>query len=196
MGNVLIKTFLSFIVLIVLYFYSIQVYRLASKAYIIDENKLCKLDTFRLYNRAYITSDGRYRQKDKLRFYAINGYSFSIIGNVFESITNKQQLKNILLYDDDNFMANTTLNRDVAFIVYTKRKEFEKYNSTAYPTSIAVYQIQIGNTKYIDISKLNNLNQSSLKTNVIPPAFLAAIVILIVAIRPVRKRILKLFPNT
>ena len=199
MSNFLLKGFLSLIALVLLYFYAQSIYSLVSKTYFIDESKLYKLDTFHLYNRAYITSDGaagrhsRSEFRRQLQFQSTNGYSFAIRGNTFESISKMERLKNVLLYDDNSFIANTTLNHDVAFIPYTSKEVFEEYKSTAYPIHIEVSQLQIGNTKYIDINQLNNLSRSRLKTAIIKPAFIAGVIILIVTIKPFRRRFSKIF---
>ena len=192
----LLKAFFALIALFLLYTYAQSVYKLVSKTYFIDENKLHKLDTFHLYNRAYITSDGagrNDRRQLQIQFQSTNGYSFSISKNVYKAIINKQQLEKMLLIDDNNFVANTTLYHDVTFIPYTTKEYFEQYKTTGYPVFIEVYQLQMDNKKYIDINTANGLEKAELKKQALRPAVIAVVISLVIIIKPIRKQFSKLF---
>ena len=146
-------------------YYLINFYQLVAKTYYVDESKLYKVDTFHLLNRAYEQSDnygsGRRSSKPELIFESTNRYSFAIDKNIFQAIVDKEKLEDTLMY------------HDLKFTVYTDREYFDKFKKTNSPIFIRVYQIQIGNTKYIDISKMNKLSKGdTLRGVIIPPAFI------------------------
>jgi hypothetical protein len=65
------------------------------------------------------------------------------------------------------------MNDDLKFTVYTNKENFKKFKTYSYPIFIRIYQIQIGNTKYVDIKKMNEITKGSIKRDVlIPPAFI------------------------
>jgi hypothetical protein len=181
MSNSFGKIILALIAIVFFYFYVSWLYRLTSNAYYIDETKLYKLDTFHLLNRAYETSKSRGRgsSREQLKFQSKDGYSFSIEANVFLSVINKQQLNDTLMYDD------------IAFIPYTNKKYFDKYISIKYAIYIKVYQIQIGNTKYINIENVNSLNKRSLLIKIILFSLVIALVTLIIKVKPLREKLSK-----
>ena len=146
-------------------YYLLNLYQLVAKTYYVDEAKLYKVDTFHLLNRAYEQSDnsgdGRRSSKRELVFQSTNRYSFAIDKNVFEAIIDKKKLEDTLMY------------HDLKFIVYTNKEYFDQYKKANKPTFIRVYQIQIGDTKYIDISKMNELSKGDvLRGAIISPVFI------------------------
>ncbi|HEY2726534.1 MAG TPA: hypothetical protein VGI61_05145 [Parafilimonas sp.] len=114
-----------------------------------------------------------------MEFQSKNNYFFSIEANIFLSIINKQQLEDTLMYDD------------IAFIPYTNKKYFDKYKSVKYPIYIKVYQIQIGNTKYINIENVNCLNKNGLLLKVILFSLVIGSVTLIINVKPLREKLSK-----
>lgn len=151
-------------------YYFFNVYQLLSKSYYIEEAKLYKVDTFHLLNKAYKESDydGRFHSQPKLVFESINRYPFAIDRNIFRAITNEKKLKDTLMYFG------------IKFVVYTNKEYFDKYKIAKRPIFIRAYQIQIGDTKYIDISKMNKLSRGDILRNVIVlPAFILFFVFLI-----------------
>jgi len=198
MSKFLRKAVFLLFALPLLYFSIQSLYSLINKAYFIDENKLYKLNTFHLYDRAYQTSYGggkKYgggrKYESQLQFQSTDGYSFAIQGNFFESVQNRKQLKDALLCDDNAFVPNTTLHHDITFIPYTSKQYYEEYKSTPYPVFIKVYQIQIGDKKYIDINEANARNKSSLVRHTIVPVIFLLMIILIIAIRPIKQKVSK-----
>jgi hypothetical protein len=154
-----------FIFIGIIFSYLINPYHLVAKTYYVDESKLYKVDTFHLLDRAYEQSDnsggGRLSSKTKLVFESTNRYSFAIDDNIFQAIIDPKKLEDTLQY------------HDLKFTVYTTKGFFEKYKTTNSPIFIKVYQIQIGETKYIDISKLNKLSKGgALRGTIIPPVFI------------------------
>lgn len=152
-----------FIVTGLIVYYLVNLYQLVAKTYYVDESKLHKVDTFHLLNRAYQESDyhdGR-RQYPKLVFQSTNGYSFAIDKDIFQAINDKKRLEDTLIY------------HDLKFTVFTDEEYFHKYQKYNHPIFIRVYQIQIGDTKYIDIQKMNEIAKGNIKRDVlIPPAFI------------------------
>ena len=138
--------------------YSFYLYELLSKSYKVEENHLYRVGTFQLLNRAHQQSD-RYGRgstgKKKLIFQSTNYYSFTIDKNTFPAITDVKKLKDTLMYAG----LNVT--------VYTDTKNFERYQSAIEPTSLKVFQIEIGGKKYIDISKMNRRTRSRVLSELI-----------------------------
>jgi hypothetical protein len=148
-----------------LIYYFTNIYQLLSKSYYVDESKLYKVDTFHLYNRAYQQSDyggGKFSHYyPKLVFESTNGYSFAIDKYIFEAVTDKKKLEDALMYDGLKFTA------------FTDKENFDKFRKYSYPVFIRVYQIQIGDTKYVDIQRMNEITKGNIKRGVIiPPAFI------------------------
>jgi len=148
-----------------LVYYFINLYDLPAKTYYVGETKLYKVDTFHLYNRAYQQSDfesGKFSHSyPKLVFQSTNRYSFVIDRYIFEAVTDKKKLQDTLMHDD------------LKFIVFTDKENFDKFKKYSYPVFIRVYQIQIGDTKYIDIHRMNKITKGNIKRGVIiPPAFI------------------------
>ena len=145
-------------------YYLINLYQFVTKSYYVDETKLYQVDTFHLLNRGYIQTNpnGKTRYgSPELVFKSINGYSFAIKNDVFESIIDKQELQDTLMYND------------LKFTVFSDKKTFQKYNESKKPIFIKLYQLQIGSKKYIDISKLNAISKGEMKRAVlIPPVFI------------------------
>ena len=132
-------------------YYSFNLYQLHSKSYYVEEENLYRVGTFQLLNRAHQQSD-RYGRgssgKNKLVFQSTNYYSFTIDKNTFPAITDVKKLKDTMMYAG----LNVT--------VYTDTKNFERYQSAKEPTSLKVFQIEIGGKKFIDISKMNRRTRS------------------------------------
>ena len=146
-------------------YYLVNLYQFVAKTYYVDESKLYRVDTFHLYNRAYKTSDnysGKFSHAyPKLVFQSTNGYSFAIDKYIYEAVIDKKKLEDTLIYDDLKFTA------------YTDKENFEKFKTYSYPIFIRVYQIQICDTKYIDIQKMNEIAKGNIKRGIlIPPAFI------------------------
>ena len=138
--------------------YSFYLYELLSKSYKVEENHLYRVGTFQLLNRAHEQPDGYGRGsagKTKLVFQSTNYYSFTIDKNTFPAITDVKKLKDTLMYAG----LNVT--------VYTDTKNFERYQSAIEPTSLKVFQIEIGGKKYIDISKMNRRTRSRVLSELI-----------------------------
>lgn len=159
----------SAIGLLSIYFWN--AYQFLSKSYYIDENNLYQVDTFYLYTRAFESSYGGGGKlssaKSKLTFEDFNRNSFTIAGNIFEAITDKQKLEDTLMY------------HDLKFTVFTDKENYDEYKRGKKPDFIKVYQIQIGDTKYIDIAKMNKISKGELMRGIIlPPAFIFFMVIL------------------
>ena len=154
-----------FIVAGLIVYYLINLYQFVAKTYYVDESKLHKVDTFHLLNRAYQQSDyygGKTSHSyPKLVFQSTSGYSFAIDKDIFQAINDKKKLEDTLMY------------HDLKFTVFTDKEYFDKYKKYNYPIFIRVYQIQIGDTKYIDIQKMNEITKGNIKRGVlIPPAFI------------------------
>ncbi len=128
-------------------YYITNVYELIAKTYYVDEAGLYRIETFHLSGSAHeeTKNAGRYSSKSYLAFESTNGYSFSIADNVFLAIKNKQKLEDTLSY------------HDIKFTVFSNRENYNNYRSHKEPIFLEVYQVQIGNTKYIDVSLLNKL---------------------------------------
>ena len=150
--------FVWFAAIMLLAYYSFNLYQLLSKSYYVEEDHLYRVGTFQLLNRAHQQSD-RYGRgsagKKKLIFQSTNYYSFTIDKNTFPAITNVKKLKDTLMYAGLNF------------IVYTDKKNFDRYKSAKEPISFRVYQVEIGGKKYIDISKMNRLTRGSILSELI-----------------------------
>lgn len=146
-------------------YYFINLYQLVAKTYYVDESKLYKVDTFHLLNRAYEQSDnsgGRFSHSYlKLVFESTNGYSFAIDKHIFEAVNNIKESEDTMMY------------HDLKFTVFTDKKSFESYKKSTYPIFIRAYQIQIGDIKYVDIQKMNEITKGYIKRGVlIPPTFI------------------------
>jgi hypothetical protein len=137
-------------------------YELLSKSYYIEEKALYPVDTFQLLARAHESSDpGRRHSESKLVFQSINRYSFSIDKDFYHAIINKQDLKDTLMY------------HGIQFIPFTTKEYADNYKESKSPTYIKVFQLQIGDTKYIDVDYANKLAKAKLKRDiVIPPVFI------------------------
>lgn len=152
-----------FAAILFLSYYLFNLYQLLSKSYYIEEANLYQVDTFRLLNRAYEESDfnGRYYRRRKLVFESLNGYSFTIDKNFFRAISDKKKLEDTLMYSG------------LKFTVYSDKEYYDKYKVNKRPIFIKVYQIQIGDRKYVDISKMNKLSKGdSLREVIVWPAFI------------------------
>ena len=147
-----------------LIYYFFNFYQLISKSYYVDETELIKVDTFHLYTRAFRSSDGgggKSHSEPKLIFEDLKRNSFAIDGNIFQAITDKKKLEDTLMY------------HDLKFTVFSDRDTYNNYTKSKIPIFIRVYQIQIGNAKYVDIDKMNSISKGSLMRRVIiPPAFI------------------------
>jgi hypothetical protein len=144
--------------LLVSYFYN--AYALFSKSYLVEESSLFKIDTFHLYTRAFTTSDGAGRNsKLKLTFESTNGYWFAIGGNFYEAIINRQKLEDTLMY------------HDLKFTIYSNKEVYRKYITSKVPIFVPVYQIQVGESEYINLAAMNIIARRKLLEGVIiPPA--------------------------
>ncbi|HVX49903.1 MAG TPA: hypothetical protein VHB48_07090 [Chitinophagaceae bacterium] len=143
--------------------YLINLYQLISKSYYIDESKLYKVDTFHLLNRAYQESDysRKYHSYSKLVFESTNGYSFAIDKHIFEAVDKKKELEDTMMY------------AGLKFTLFTDKNYFDHYKTSAYPIFIRAYQIQIGDVKYVDIKKMNEITKGYIKRGVfIPPVLI------------------------
>lgn len=141
-------------------YYSINIFDLFSKSYYFDESQLYKIDTFHLSGRAHKDDDktgSRGPYQPKLVFKSTNGYSFSIDKNIYKAIVNREKLEDTLLY------------HDLKFSIYSSREYFNKYHKTDKPIYIRVYQIQVGDTKYIDIARFNEIRKSGTLLGVFAP---------------------------
>ena len=148
--------------IIFLSYYFFNFYQLLSKSYYVEENNLYKVDTFHLLSEARKESDFDGRSyRPKLVFKSITGYSFAIDRNIYRAITNEKKLKDTLMYPG------------LKFTVYTDKEYFDNYKIKKSPIFIRVYQMQIGDKKYIDISKMNKLSKGDkLRVVIVLPAFI------------------------
>lgn len=142
-------------------YYCINLYQFLFKSYYIDETKLYRIDTFHLLDRAYESSDGGGSKvsspESKLIFESINRYSFAIDKNIYKAIIDKKKLEDTLMY------------YDTKFTVFSDKETYDKYQKSKAPIFIRVYQIQIGDTKYIDVSEMNNISKAGKKAGVLAP---------------------------
>lgn len=165
---------LPFLILLIpavfILFYFVKAYELFSKSYYVEETKLYKTDTFHLFTRAFESSDlgGRGSSKPKLVFESANKYSFVIDGNFYAAITDRKKLEDTLMY------------HDTKFTVFTDKKNYDEYKKSKKPIFIKVYQIQIGDTKYIDIQKLNKISKENLLGGVVIPLIIIMFVLFLV----------------
>ena len=155
-----------------LFYYFSNVYQLLLKSYYVDESKLYKIDTFHLLNRAYEQSDNsggsRRSSHPELVFQSSNRYSFVIDRSIFNAITDKDKLEDTLMY------------HDLKFTVFSDKGTYDKYKKSQTPILIRVYQVQIGDTNYIDIARTNSLNKSKRIAGVVfPPAVILLIFFLV-----------------
>lgn len=151
-------------------FYFVKAYELFAKSYYVEETKLYKTDTFHLFTRAFRSSDlgGRGSSKPKLVFESINKYSFDISGNIYTAITDLEKLEDTLMF------------HDTKFIVFTDKENYDKYRKSKEPIFIKVYQIQIGDTKYIDIKKLNKISKENLLGGMVIPLIIIIFLLFII----------------
>ena len=150
--------------------YLINLYQLLSKSYYVDQSRLYKIDTFHLLNRAYQQSDnsGGRSSNSKLIFESTNRYSFVIDKSFFYAITDRKKLEDTLMY------------HDLKFTVFSDKKTFDEYKDSKSPILIRVYQIQIGDTKYIDVSNINSIiNGEKIGLVIFPPAVIFVMFLLI-----------------
>jgi hypothetical protein len=135
------------IVIGLIVYYITNVYALIAKTYYVNEADLHRIDTFHLFGRAHEETKhvGKYSSKSYLAFESTNGYSFSIADNAFLAIKDKQKLEDTLMY------------HNIKFTVFSNRENYNNYRNNKKPMLLEVYQMQIGDTKYIDNSFLNKL---------------------------------------
>ncbi|WP_153796267.1 hypothetical protein [Foetidibacter luteolus] len=154
------------IVSVLVVYYVINFYQLIAGTYYVEETKLYKIDTFHLLGRAFEQSGNsgnvRYTSsRPKLVFESVNRYSFVIDRNLFQAITDRKKLEDTLMY------------HGLKFTVYSDAEDFEEYKKSISPISIRVYQLQIGDMRYIDFTKFNMLTRrDAMKGAIIPPAFI------------------------
>lgn len=141
------RLILSLLTFAIIIYFSFTLYQLVSKSYDLDESQLYKIDTFHLLDRAYIQPDNSEAAKtpgSQIVFQSTNRYGFSIGGYFYRSIKDRNKLLDTLMY------------HDTKFTVFSEKEVYEEYQRSKNPIFIPVYQIQIGETRYIDISKRNN----------------------------------------
>lgn len=157
----LILLWLSVSALLVYYFFNF--YQLISRAYYVNETELIKVDTFQLYTRAFRSSDGgggKSHSESKLIFEDVKRNSFAIDGGIFQAITDEKKLEDTLMY------------HNLKFTVFSDKDTYNNYTKSKVPIFIRVYQIQIGDTKYIDINRMNDMSKRKIMRGIIiPPAF-------------------------
>jgi hypothetical protein len=122
---------------------------LFTKSYIIKEKDLIKLGTFSVGSRAYFHEGGPRSGSSFIEINAVGNQSFHLGHEQLRSVTDQQQLKDTLLY------ANTN------FVVYTDKEGQERYLTSNRPV-ISIYQLEIGNKKYVDLDKANKMTRTSL----------------------------------
>lgn len=128
-----------------LLFYISNIYSLLSRSYYIDEKQLYQLNTFHLLGRAFEQSENRGRSSQpELVFESKNRYSFTIHKGAFAAIKEKKKLEDTLMYDNTKFT------------VYTTKKYYEALKKSRTPIYIDVYQIEVGNKKYVDMDEMNS----------------------------------------
>jgi hypothetical protein len=161
------------IAVFLLLYYTENVYELISKTYVVDETELYKVDTFHLFRRAFESSDlgGRGSSKPKLIFESFDNCSFAIGGNIFQAITEKEKLEDTLMY------------HGTKFTVFTDKQTYDEYKKGKRPIFIKVYQIEIGNVKYIDIPKLNKISKANLLGTVIVPPLIILFTLFLISKR-------------
>lgn len=143
-----------------IFYYLINIFHLFAKTYYFDESQLYKVDTFHLLGKAHQDSDntgGRGPYKPKLVFKSTNGYSFSIDKNIYNAIVDREKLEDTLMY------------HDLKFTIYSSQEYFDIYQKTVKPIYIRVFQIQVGDTKYIDIARFNEIRKSGTLLGVFAP---------------------------
>lgn len=140
-----------FVAIMLAGYYFFTLYQFLSKSNDVEEDQLYRLGSFQLLNRAHKQSDrtGRYSSSHKLVFQSKNFYSFVIDENIFRATIHKKELIDTMMY------------AGLQFTVYTNKEYFDKYKSAKEPIYIRVFQIEIGDKKYIDIAELNRLSRSN-----------------------------------
>lgn len=125
-----------------------DIYQLYSGSYLIEPNKLIRLDTMQLLNRAYEHAGGKGSSRG-IEFESITRNKFLISSSCFFSISDIDKLTDTLMYHGTNFL------------VYTDNEGYKifKTNSKKF---IKVYQFEIGDKQYIDISEANQLARGKL----------------------------------
>lgn len=151
--NPINKTFLIRLLLVAIFsffgFFALRdVYSLASKSYLIDANKLVRLDTLELLNRAFKYS-GSKGSSARFEFESTDRHSFRISGERFLAITDINKLTDTLMYHGTKFLA------------YTDEAGVKDYKDNS-KSSIEVYQFLVDGEKYIDISRTNQLSYNKL----------------------------------
>ena len=156
----------SIIVIMFACYYFFTLYQFLSKSYYVEEDQLYRLGNFQLLNRAHEQSDkvGKNSYTPKLIFQSKDFYSFAIDKSIYRAIIYKKELKDTMMY------------AGLPFTVYTDKEYFDKYQAAKEPVYIRVFQIEIGDKKYIDIAELNRLSRGNVMRQLISwPAVILSI---------------------
>lgn len=129
-----------------------NIYQLYSGSYLIEPDKLIRLDTMQLLNRAYRYSGGK-GSSSGIEFESISRNKFLISSSYFFSIADIDKLTDTLMYHGTNFLA------------YTDKKGYKLFKNNS-KSFIEVYQFVIGDKQYIDISKANQLAKDKLVSGI------------------------------
>lgn len=122
---------------------------LLTKSYYVSPDSIVKIDTFYLQGRYQsIGRSNRWHYDEYLSLRTKNDYKLYTEELQKSGISDIQKLKDTLMYDN------------LKFIAYSTKKYLKKYIEEKEPFDMPIYQIQIGDTKYIDIKERNKTQRS------------------------------------
>lgn len=153
------RVFLVFIFIFGLIQFSIGVYQLVSKKYMVRETDIYMVDSFRLQGKAFYNSGGKGRSPF-YDFVSTNGYSFTVDDFVYDAIINKNEFRDTFSY------------HNLKFIAYSDQETVTLYKKSKTPIFIDLLQVQVGDKKYISVDGMNEGFRHKFISNLIVGIFL------------------------
>lgn len=120
-----------------------------TKSHLVNEKNLIKLGTFYLQGKAYAYKGSPKSGPSFVEFESKSGQKFHLSAEQLQAVIDLKELTDTLMYDNLNFIA------------YSNKEGHETYLSGSNKV-IIIYQLEIGNKKYIDINNLNTVAKSTL----------------------------------
>jgi hypothetical protein len=134
-------------------------YQLLFKTYRVNDSEIYIVDTFKLQTKAYYNVGGKYHSPT-YDFKSTNGYSFFVDEKVFQGISDKKAFYDTFLY------------HGLKFIAYSDKETAKKYSESVNPIFIKIFQIQVGEKKFIKTEQFNNAYRNKLLRKILIATFI------------------------